>query len=60
MNSELLDGVGTPQAARDAFLVAAEHFAFCPDNIWQGHHPTTLAGYAERLALSRSWDFWWD
>ncbi|QKV93623.1 DUF4253 domain-containing protein [Streptomyces sp. NA02950] len=38
-----------PTAEEDALLVAAEHFAFCPDNIWQGRRPYTLAAYAERL-----------
>jgi hypothetical protein len=49
-----------PTAADDALLVAAEHFAFCPDNIWQGAHPHTLAAYAERLIDAHYWEFWWD
>ncbi|MFC8453562.1 DUF4253 domain-containing protein [Kitasatospora sp. NPDC057223] len=49
-----------PISAEEALLVAAEHFAFCPDNIWQGSHPFTLAAYAERLVHGRYWDFWWD
>ncbi|SDT83388.1 protein of unknown function [Streptomyces sp. TLI_053] len=49
-----------PTSTEDALLVAAEHFAFCPDNIWQGSHPNTLAAYAERLVHDRFWDFWWD
>jgi hypothetical protein len=40
--------------------VAAEHFAFCPDNIWQGWRPFTLVGYAERLVGAAAWTFWWD
>ncbi|TPQ20379.1 DUF4253 domain-containing protein [Streptomyces sporangiiformans] len=48
---------GTPAEAE---AVAAEHFAFCPDNITQGHH-TTLRAYAEHEVLgARSWSFWWD
>jgi hypothetical protein len=39
--------------------VAAEHFAFCPDNVWQGSPPYTLAGYAERLLGATAWQFWW-
>ncbi|WP_446040814.1 DUF4253 domain-containing protein [Streptomyces sp. SID1121] len=35
-----------PVSERDALLVAAEHFALCPDNIWQGSRPSTLAAYA--------------
>lgn len=32
-----------PRTYQDALHIAAEHFAFCPDNIWQGRHPHTLA-----------------
>lgn len=39
--------------------VAAEHFAFCPDNVWQGSHPT-LSAYAEQLVGVNCWTFWWD
>ncbi|MFE6888225.1 DUF4253 domain-containing protein [Streptomyces sp. NPDC057694] len=49
-----------PTNIQDALQVAAEHFAFCPDNIWQGFHPCTLAAYAERIVGMNSWDFWWD
>nr|WP_110945815.1 DUF4253 domain-containing protein [Streptomyces avicenniae] len=51
--------VAAPPTTRDeALAVAAEHFAFCPDNIWQG--PGDLATYAERLVDGDSWQFWWD
>ncbi|MFD0319357.1 DUF4253 domain-containing protein [Streptomyces flavalbus] len=49
-----------PKNTQNALRVAAEHFAFCPDNIWQGSHPYTLAAYAERLVGMNNWDFWWD
>ncbi|MFF4832072.1 DUF4253 domain-containing protein [Streptomyces sp. NPDC001315] len=49
-----------PMTTEDALLVAAEHFAFCPDNIWQGSRPYTLAAYAERIVGMNCWDFWWD
>ncbi|MEV7192308.1 DUF4253 domain-containing protein [Streptomyces sp. NPDC093510] len=49
-----------PMGTGDALLVAAEHFAFCPDNVWQGSPPYTLAAYAERIVGMNSWDFWWD
>ncbi|WP_447007213.1 DUF4253 domain-containing protein [Saccharothrix isguenensis] len=53
--------VAAPPATREeALAVAAEHFAFCPDNIWQGRQPGTLAAYAERLVGDGSWSFWWD
>jgi hypothetical protein len=48
-----------PTRAQDALLVAAEHFAFCPDIIWQGAHPT-LAAYAEGITDLNCWEFWWD
>jgi hypothetical protein len=49
-----------PANEYEALLVAAEHFAFCPDNIWQGNRPYTLAAYAERITGAHLWDFWWD
>lgn len=49
-----------PTHPGDALLVAAEHFAFCPDTIWQGAHPHTLAAYADRIVGLNSWEFWWD
>ncbi|MCP9211507.1 DUF4253 domain-containing protein [Streptomyces cucumeris] len=49
-----------PVDEHEALLLAAEHFAFCPDNIWQGSRPYTLAAYAERIAGAHHWDFWWD
>lgn len=53
--------VAAPPTTREqALAVAAEHFAFCPDNVWQGRAPCTVAAYAERLVEARSWSFWWD
>ncbi|WP_344939867.1 DUF4253 domain-containing protein [Actinomadura miaoliensis] len=49
-----------PTTLEEAIHVAAEHFAFCPDNIWQNSHPHTLIGYAETLVGRTSWTFWWD
>ena len=44
-----------------ALRVAAEHFAFCPDNIWQGNpRADTLAAYAESILAVNHWSFWWD
>ncbi|MEU3460458.1 DUF4253 domain-containing protein [Streptomyces sp. NPDC006733] len=48
-----------PARHEDALLVAAEHFAFCPDTIWQGSY-STLAAYAESLFDAKCWEFWWD
>ncbi|MFE5854216.1 DUF4253 domain-containing protein [Streptomyces sp. NPDC056500] len=49
-----------PTQTEDALLIAAEHFAFCPDNIWQGSRPHTLISYADQLVDAHSWEFWWD
>ena len=49
-----------PTTTAEAEAVAAEHFAFCPDNITQGEHET-LRAYAEHEVLDRQvWSFWWD
>ncbi|MFD0206301.1 MULTISPECIES: DUF4253 domain-containing protein [Saccharothrix] len=57
----LVLAVAAPPTTREAAMaVAAEHFAFCPDNIWQGEAPHTLAAYADRLVDDHSWTFWWD
>jgi hypothetical protein len=48
-----------PQTVEEALAVAVEHFAFCPDNIWQGHE--TLRLYAEEALVGNThWTFWWD
>ncbi|MBM2614051.1 DUF4253 domain-containing protein [Actinoplanes sp. LDG1-06] len=49
-----------PGTLEEALYVAAEHFAFCPDNVWQGGSPSDLAGYAERLIDAPIWSFRWD
>jgi len=57
---QLIVSVAAPPTTLDeALAVAAEHFAFCPDNIWQG--AGTLQAYAERQLLNQpAWHFWWD
>jgi hypothetical protein len=40
--------------------VAAEHFAFCPDNIVQGLNPAIRAYAAEQVRAKAGWSFWWD
>ncbi|KUN93677.1 DUF4253 domain-containing protein [Streptomyces caeruleatus] len=57
----LLVSVATPPTTlADAEALAAEHFAFCPDNIWQGTD-STLRAYAENQLLNQpAWHFWWD
>ena len=51
--------VGRP--ARDlasATAIAAEHYAFCPDNVEQGEG--SIQAYAESLVDAELWPFWWD
>ena len=51
--------VGIPPRDREtALALAAEHYAFCPDNINQA--TGTVAAYAESLRNNRVWSFWWD
>ncbi len=51
--------VGRPPRDLDAALaIAAEHFAFCSDNIDQGAE--SIAEYAPGLLDNPRWDFWWD
>ncbi|SEG89112.1 protein of unknown function [Thermomonospora echinospora] len=47
-----------PLTSRHALQVAAEHWAFCPDTMFQG--PGTLIGYAEEIRGKTAWSFWWD
>ncbi len=48
-----------PRTTAEALAVAAEHFAFCPDNIWQGYD--TMSAYAEEALIGKvHWTFWWD
>ncbi|WP_285508101.1 DUF4253 domain-containing protein [Actinokineospora sp. NBRC 105648] len=56
----LLSVSAPPTTEAQALAVAAEHFAFCPDNVWQGEAPQTLSTYAQRLLGDHSWVFWWD
>jgi hypothetical protein len=49
-----------PQTDDEALRVAAEHFAFCPDNVWQSRPPYTLRAYAARILGQPVWTFWWD
>ncbi|MFI1075000.1 DUF4253 domain-containing protein [Streptomyces puniciscabiei] len=56
----LVVSVAAPPATQeDAEAVAAEHFAFCPDNVLQGEEDTFLA-YAKGLVSRPVWTFWWD
>jgi hypothetical protein len=51
--------VERPVTSPDAALaVAAEHYAFCPDNVGQG--AGSIREYAAGLAGAARWSFWWD
>ncbi|ELP71250.1 DUF4253 domain-containing protein [Streptomyces turgidiscabies] len=59
-NQLVLSVAAPPTTLAEAEATAAEHFAFCPDNITQGAH-TTLRAYAEHELLAKpTWSFWWD
>ena len=47
-----------PRDLAVATAIAAEHFSFCPDNIWQG--VGSIREYAPMLVGADRWDFWWD
>ncbi|MGW0825559.1 DUF4253 domain-containing protein [Streptomyces sp. NPDC002845] len=58
---QLVLSVAAPPATRaEAEAVAAEHFAFCPDNITQSHHKTLRAYATHEVLGQRTWSFWWD
>ncbi|MBO2452704.1 DUF4253 domain-containing protein [Actinomadura barringtoniae] len=57
-NTLELSVAAPPVTVRHAVHVAAEHWAFCPDILFQG--PGTLAGYAEEIRGKTHWSFWWD
>ncbi|PCG82377.1 hypothetical protein CIB93_30265 [Streptomyces sp. WZ.A104] len=49
-----------PTTVEEARALAAEHYAFCPDNIDQSP-PHDLDVYAEKAVLNqKAWSFWWD
>jgi predicted DNA-binding WGR domain protein len=55
----LIVAVGAPPQNRNAATgIAAEHLAFCPDNIWQG--AGTVGAYLDELIKAPLWHFWWD
>jgi hypothetical protein len=56
----VLSVAAPPTTQAEAEAVAAEHFAFCPDNIAQGHHETLQEYAAHEIVGRRIWSFWWD
>ncbi|MEU6705055.1 DUF4253 domain-containing protein [Streptomyces wuyuanensis] len=55
----VLSVAAPPATTADAGALAAEHLAFCPDNVRQGPGPG-LGAYARLLPGARVWTFWWD
>ena len=47
-----------PRTPDHAVAVAAEHYAFCYDNIMQG--VGSIRSYASLLVGRHLWEFWWD
>ena len=56
----LVSVAAPPTTLAEAEALAAEHFAFCPDNIWQGSDTTLTAYAAHQLLNQPAWHFWWD
>ncbi|MEU6664810.1 DUF4253 domain-containing protein [Streptomyces sp. NPDC046727] len=48
-----------PGSVADAELLAAEHYALCPNAVVQSG-PGSVRAYAKELAGATSWSFWWD
>lgn len=48
-----------PHDLEHARAITLEHFAFCPDTLWQGHSHS-VDEYAETLIDMNTWTFWWD
>ncbi|HVM08737.1 MAG TPA: DUF4253 domain-containing protein [Acidimicrobiales bacterium] len=47
-----------PATAAEALPIAAEHYAFCFDNISQG--VGSISDYSSGLVGAVAWSFWWD
>lgn len=43
-----------------AWKLAKEHYAFCPDRVDQGTETGTIGEVADCLSKSKYWYFWWD
>ncbi|MFI6341258.1 DUF4253 domain-containing protein [Streptomyces sp. NPDC050535] len=56
----VLSVAAPPATTAEAEAIAAEHFAFCPDNITQGNHETLRAYAAHEVLHQKVWSFWWD
>lgn len=52
--------VSAPVTGPDSMETAKEHFAFCPDRVYQCTETGTLSELAACIAASGIWYFWWD
>ncbi|GAA2772231.1 DUF4253 domain-containing protein [Streptomyces rameus] len=48
-----------PDSLDDAEVLAAEHYAMCPDTVVRSG-PGSVRAYAKELVGATSWSFWWD
>ncbi|WP_406172515.1 DUF4253 domain-containing protein [Streptomyces sp. NBC_00996] len=56
----VLSVAAPPTTQAEAEAVAAEHFAFCPDNVTQGYHEVLRAYAVQEVLGKQVWQFWWD
>lgn len=58
----VLSVASPPTSIRESERVAAEHFAFCPDQIdpQDGRDPFSPRTYAHTIRRAGLWRFWWD
>ena len=57
-NTMVVSVAAPPTTLPDAHRVAAEHLAFCQENV--GYPEGALARYAEDLIGANHWAFWWE
>ncbi len=58
ISHDTLEFLCDPLEIQGAMETAVEHFAVCPDNVYQG--VGTVAALADSLTKSTVWWFWWD
>lgn len=58
ISHDTLEFLCDPLEIQGAMETAVEHFAVCPDNVYQG--TGTVAALADSLTKSTVWWFWWD
>ncbi len=49
-----------PREREGALRLAAEHFEYCPDRVFQSTNAETLEALAAQLLGAPVWYFWWD